>query len=250
MTVFNRDWAIAVTNAQRFGLTHFAMLHADLNPEPYWLDILLEEIEKYQADLVSVAIAIKDGKGLTSTATGRLDDIWDYTRITTTELRTLPETFGIADIPCSITRTHYGKVLLVNNGCWICDLRRPWWHDKNPDGTWKFCFTLRDRIYDGLDGRPVIEFAPEDWDFSRICGRAGAKVMATRKVKVSHWGDYQYGNQDSWGMETDSEMDNYHRTIRLETREASTNQEQESLLRSDDDESSRFAGPRAEPAAV
>lgn len=199
---FNLLWAFALGNAKRKAVTHFAMLHADVSPEPYWLDILLDEMERMEADVVSVCLPIKNAKSFTSTSTGNPDDPWDYKRITMTELDALPDTFDIDDVP-----HEPGHILLVNTGCWVCDLRRKWWYEKHPNGELKFCFTMRDRITELPDGKYHIEFAPEDWAFSRECHRAGARVVATKKVKAVHWGQHGYPNSGVWGTRsTDNEM--------------------------------------------
>lgn len=193
---FNLLWAMALGNAKRHAITHFAMLHADVSPESYWLDTLLDEMERTEADVVSVVIPIKNAKGLTSTATGNPDDAWDYKRFTMTELADLPDTFDIDDVP-----HEPGHILLGNTGCWVCDLRRPWWYDKHPSGELKFCFTIRDRITELSNGKYYIEFAPEDWEFSRECHRAGARVVATKKVRAVHWGPHAYPNTGVWGIQ-------------------------------------------------
>src|SRR5512146_50667 len=65
---FNRLWAAALTKAQRGKITHFAMLHSDIAPEPGFLDVLMEECCRLNADLVSAVIPLKDGRAVTSTA--------------------------------------------------------------------------------------------------------------------------------------------------------------------------------------
>src|SRR5678816_3728830 len=38
------------------GITWFAMLHDDVQPEPYWVDTLINEAEKYHADFMSAHV--------------------------------------------------------------------------------------------------------------------------------------------------------------------------------------------------
>jgi len=206
---FNVLWSSALGNPK---VTHFAMLHSDLIPSAWWLDTLMDEMERTGADVISAVNAIKDTKGLSSTSVGYPDDEWDYRRITTTELQSLPVTFGIEDVPDSI-RAGGRDVLLVNTGCWLCDLRRPWWRDTDDSGCLKFHFTQDDRItYDEQQGKYVVEFAPEDWLFSRMCHAAGAKVLATTAVRTSHVGTRGFTVDHAWGqLKTDSEADNFHR---------------------------------------
>src|SRR6266404_8904723 len=66
-TNFNRLWCDALNSRGEQGWTHFAMLHSDVEAEPGWLDTLIAEQQRVQADMVSAVIAIKDGRGLTST---------------------------------------------------------------------------------------------------------------------------------------------------------------------------------------
>ncbi len=206
---FNSLWSSALNLPN---VTHFAMLHDDLIPGEWWVDILLDELDRTDADVVSAVNAIKDHRGLTSTAVGDPDDQFDYRRITTTELQELPETFSIQHIPETLT-DGFRTCLLVNTGCWLCDLRRPFWRETNEDGTLKFTFTQNDRItYDDSASRYVVEFAPEDWQFSRECYRAGAKVVATRKVTTQHEGVNMFTVDSPWGeFETDNEAVDFHK---------------------------------------
>ena len=61
-------WCTALNLRQELGLTWFAMLHSDVAPEAWWLDKLIAEAEKHQADLLSAVVPIKSDLGLTSTA--------------------------------------------------------------------------------------------------------------------------------------------------------------------------------------
>src|SRR5689334_17640784 len=54
----------------------FAMLHDDIEPPPFWVDILIDEAERYGADVVSAVVPIKDDSGATSTAIAKPDS--DY----------------------------------------------------------------------------------------------------------------------------------------------------------------------------
>jgi len=203
---FNHLWASALSTP---GVTHFAMLHDDIAPTDLWLDTLIEQLEASQADLISAIVPIKDDRGVTSTGVGRPDDIFDFRRLTTTEVQTLPETFGLDDLPETITAG--GRdCLLVNTGCWVCDLRRPWWRTVDARGHLKFHFTIRDRVTRRDDGRYVAEFAPEDWTFSRMCHAVGAKVRATKVVHATHFGGRAYSADDVWGEAIDTEAISFH----------------------------------------
>lgn len=179
-TVFNGLWAAAVMGGHGW----FAMLHADVVPEPYWLDKLLGIAEGTEADVVSAVVPIKDGRGLTSTAIDTDDDPWGQRkRLTLDEIHRLPETFSAASFPGA-------GGLLVNTGCLLVRLG-PWAKGVR--------FTIRDRILWTPDG-PLVQTIPEDWDFSRQAKAAGKKIVATREVSVRHLGSIQYGNAQPWGL--------------------------------------------------
>lgn len=202
---FNDIWhsSLQIKKKQRPDVTHFAMLHADVVPEPGWIDILVDEIERTGADMVSCVVPIKDSKGLTSTAIEDPDDQWDVLRrLTMHEVHRLPETFGIRD-----TGYDDGRALLVNTGCWIADLSKPWVHD--------VCFTIRDHIRhpgepgyppdtgSDLDGAPQVCVVSEDWGLSHwLHHECGATVLATRRVKLTHHESgsaHGYPNYPAWG---------------------------------------------------
>lgn len=193
---FNIAWHTAV-ETRRLAKPHvdyFCMLHADVVPEPGWVDLLVEEIEKHKADVVSVVVPIKDTKGLTSTAIEYPPDPFEVERrLTMHEVMRLPETFGIEDVGYTD-----GRALLVNTGCWIADLSKPWVND--------VCFTVRDDVQHDADGTPRVRCIPEDWGFSMWLRDRGAKVLATRRVKVSHHGGADgYPNDSAWGSWQDDE---------------------------------------------
>src|SRR4051812_1607979 len=60
----NRHWCAALNHRRSDQLQWFAMLHADVAPEPWWLDKLIAEAEKQGADLLSAIVPIKDERGL------------------------------------------------------------------------------------------------------------------------------------------------------------------------------------------
>ena len=184
---FNQAWVHAL-NLQESGtpITHFAMLHDDVSPDDGWLDILLDDLQKNSADVVSAVIPIKDPFGTTSTAIDDPADVFNVERrLTMAEVFELPPVFTSND--CGYPY----RALLVNTGCWVCDFTKPW--------RFEITFTIRDRIRKNEKGKWVAEVAPEDWNFSRQLHSAGAKVMATRNVKLSHWGQLPYRNSEAWG---------------------------------------------------
>lgn len=210
--VFNRLWIQALGSVNQ-PFTHFAMLHSDLNPDPWWLDNLYDVMQSTGATVVSAVSAIKDAKGVTSTAAGDPNDEWDYRRLTLGELKKLPESFAIDDIsranfwPESYTKD---KCLLVNTGCMLIDLRWPHWMDKQSDGlTMQFRFNQDFRVQQWPSGKWCPEFSPEDWQMSRYIHRKGGKVVATQKVNTFHIGKAPYPSNAVWGNSTDVEIDKF-----------------------------------------
>ena len=197
---FNSAWCAALT-AMEDGtqLDYFSMLHSDVEPvppsrpdEPYWLNVLIDELERTKADVLSCVVPIKDPRGVVSTAVAG-DTPWNpLFRLTMQQVMMLPETFSAADLG------HPDRALLVNTGCWIARAGK-WMYDFPG-------FTINDRLVrtqvatpEGVKAvwRPEVE--PEDWFASRWFANRGMKVLATRKVKVNHVGVMRYGNDGGWG---------------------------------------------------
>lgn len=182
---FNRLFCTALNERQEQGFTHFAMLHADVAPDPGWLDVLLAEMQRVGADILSAIVPIKDTRGLTST--GWYDpDKDDLTRFTMREVMRLPQTFDAAGAGKP------GKYLMINTGCWICDFTKPW-VEEFPG------FQILDAIKKNAEGKSVAHVFPEDWNFSRWAAKKGLKVFATRAVKLSHYGNFAFRNDSAWG---------------------------------------------------
>lgn len=214
MHVFNQLWVQAQGGAEQGLVTHFAMLHNDVGADPNWLDVLLDEMNRTGADVVSAVCAIKDLKGITSTAVGSPDDIFDYRRVTTSEVQKLPATFDMSDVARLWAKSELtdGKCLLVNTGCMLVDLRKPYWHRADAAGNMEFAFQQVTRIQRWPNGTWSPEFAPEDWLMSRFVHKQGGKCVATTKVKTRHFGDQIYPNDAAWGQATDVEIDAFWRS--------------------------------------
>jgi hypothetical protein len=178
-------------------ITHFAFIHADVAPEDGWLDILVDEMEEKKADFVSCVIAIKDGRGLTSTGVGQWGMEWSpKKRFTIKEVLSLPGTFSIED-------TEYpDDILLHNSGLWVADLRTNVFNQYDSAGQALVYFTIRDKI-EYVDGKYVHSVEPEDWYFSRRLYEQGARTFATRRVHVDHMGWAAYPNDQVWGQDVD-----------------------------------------------
>jgi len=188
---FNGHWAHALTLCHKgHPITHFAMQHADIEPQDFWLDTLIDEMEANNLDILGVVAPIKDGRGLTSLAIDRPDgDTWrPLCRLTMSEVFRLPETFTSEDV---------GGNLLLNTGLWVCRF--------NPEWAKKVHFTINDRIvFDRSSDRYLAQVEPEDWYFSRLCHELGLRIGATRKIKLDHRGDATFPNHKVWGESFDS----------------------------------------------
>lgn len=197
---FNMLWAAALNGRSKYGFTHFAMLHDDIVPERFWLDIAMGEMERLGADLISAVVRIKNDTGLTSTAI-QTDDPWISRRLTMKEIAALPETF------CSDDTDSPDRVLLVNTGCMLIDLRKSWVNellDGKAEAAFKF--EIRTRIVKQQDGRFAAQLQSEDWLLSKHLASIGAKVYATRKIKAKHvqMVEEYFDNEAVEGQETDN----------------------------------------------
>ena len=189
-TTFNRLLCEILNSTEEF--THVAMLHADIVPDMYWLDTLIEELEINKLDMVSAVVPLKDQdvkRGITSTGLAT-DSDWAVRRLTLREIYqewTLPETFQAADIPDRVT----DQGLLLNSGCWAMRWDRPW-----KTGLY---FRQQDRIAWSIAEKKFgAESASEDWDWSRQLLSRGCRLGATTKVKLIHEKP-EYHNRGPWG---------------------------------------------------
>lgn len=196
--VFNKCLTACLNSQHAWGWTHFAMHHADVAGEVDWLEKLILEKRRCGADVLSVVIPFKDGRGLTSTAI-RNKRTSQVRRLTMHEVHELPPTFGIEDIP----NRDPDDELVVNTGLWVCDVK-PWLRDfavKGPEdgrGHGAGGFHIIDDIVD-IEGKLQVAILSEDWNFSRWCNAHGLKVMATRAIKAAHYGVAEFSNERPWG---------------------------------------------------
>ena len=189
---FNTLWCQALNTRERHAWTHFAMHHSDIEAEPGWLEKLIEEQQRCGADVLSVAVPIKDGRGLTST--GVRSDERGVRRITMKQLFKLPETFDIEDCRGIVADVQDDDFLAINTGLWVCDFTKPWVE--------KVWFGVLDGISTNPEnGKFFPKVLPEDWHLSGMLHQHGLKVMATRKIKVAHHGGAAYRNDLDFGTE-------------------------------------------------
>ncbi len=168
--------------------THFVMLHGDIAPENWWLDTMLEEIERTGVGILSAVVPIKSLElDDTSTAVGRLNKRFSkFQRMTTADTLKLPETFFPSDVCEGNDR------LLLNTGLMVVDLRQDWVRPWFATGGFRFetdCWQTENGTWRHLT-------LPEDWLFSFDAQeKYGVKVAATTKVRVIHYGEAGFANR-------------------------------------------------------
>jgi hypothetical protein len=196
----NRLLCSALNLREADNLEWFAMLHSDIEPEAYWIDKLIAEAEKHGADLMSAVVPVKNRTGRTSTAIAARDSrLSAYCILTQHQVRhpSFPDTFDleqaaaaleglpgemrVADVPRS--------ALLVNTGCMVYRLAQ-----------WRLGikFEQLDDIVE-FNGQYAERSLSEDWSFSRLVAEHGGKVMATRLLKLTHWGSVDWRAEEVWG---------------------------------------------------
>jgi hypothetical protein len=181
----NGLWCWALNTNHKTPVSYFVMQHTDIEPEEFWMDILIDELEAKGLDVLGVVAPIKDQRGVTSTAMDRPDkDTWRvHGRLTMKEIWRLPETFTSEDL---------GYPLLLNTGLWVCKFDEAW--------AKKVFFTVNDRIsIDPKTGDYFAQIEPEDWFASRLYHELGLKVGCTRKVRLEHRGTMAFTNEIPWG---------------------------------------------------
>lgn len=188
---FNQLWCSALNHClDGWPVRYFAMQHADIEPQDWWLDTLIDALDASGLDVLGVAVPIKSPtEGLTSLALARPDgSTWrPLCRLTLDEVYSLPNPFTSADL---------GHPLLINTGLWVCRF----------DPSWASLvkFTINDRIVQTPNGRYAPEVEPEDWYASRLFHELGLKVGATRQIALTHRGPAAFPNSKTWGEPFDS----------------------------------------------
>lgn len=175
---FNRMWADCLNRKRTEGFTHFVMCHADIVPHGNWIQILLDEMKTHGADIISAISPIKDHLGITSTGRMR-PDVKCIERFTMHQVYQLPETFTFPDI-------------VLNTGCMCVNLAFPFVE--------QLFFRFQDWIEKNEKGEFVARTVSEDWLFSADAASMGAKLYATRKVKLEHIGTMHFGTHGPWGQ--------------------------------------------------
>lgn len=193
---FNQLLCSVLSHREERNITHLAMLHSDIAPCRGWLDVLYREMRTHNADLMSAVSPIKDQSPnpRTSTAIGSMAEMFRiYRYVHMSDRQRLPVTFGNSDV----CLPNSDQTLLVNTGCFLADLRKPWWDD--------FAFEFLTRIHrDPETGERIAEVCSEDWVMSRKFTTAGAKICATWAVPLVHHGVAEWSNQTVVHAEEDA----------------------------------------------
>jgi hypothetical protein len=188
---FNTLWCSALNKPY---VTHFAMVHADIIPMDYWLNVLMHEMNATGASMVSANSPIKYHYGVTSTGIVNPDSSWaPLRRFTLQELHKMPATFDAADAG------YPGHRLALNTGCWLADLRDQRWRQEDQHGCLECYFTFTDKIQRMTDGNYMAFGNSEDWFFSDKAQSLGIPVVATRKVHLKHIGSAEFPSEGPWG---------------------------------------------------
>lgn len=183
---FNLLWCEALNHKEKFGLTHFLLLHADIAPKAGWLNIMHREMKNSGAEVLSAVSPIKGRDGLTSTGLCHEEtEPIKVKRFTLKEIHAMPETFTDPD-------------LIINTGLMLVDLNAPWISQFKG-------FRVTDWIKKDASGPGLYRTggAPEDWLFSLDIRKLGAKIFSTRAVTLSHIGQSAFSNQNKMGIENE-----------------------------------------------
>lgn len=212
---FNQILCVALNAAAEGRITHLAFLHSDIAPQEWWVDVLMAELDRLDADMISAVVPIKDPRGVTSCGIGDPDNPWHpLKRFTMQEVwETLPETFDAGDAGYDPAQFP----LLHNDGCFVADLRKPFWRTVNADGELLAAFNFPRRIILGDDGNFRPEGESEDWYWSRRLFELGAKTYITRLVRLVHTGPFDFPNDGPWGTYTHGDEDTAARWEKLPT---------------------------------
>ena len=151
----------------------FVMVHGDVVPTSRgWVTTLIDMCERKKWRAISVPLAIKDDRGLTSTSVLRN---LKTEKLSRTELEALPKTFGNA-----YSKENLGGPLLINTGLMAVDLR---------GFDLSLChFHIIDKIIKMSDGKWGVANLPEDWNFSCMMNDTGNEYGITREVEAFHKG--------------------------------------------------------------
>jgi len=185
---FNALWGRALDLRDQGKVSHFAMQHADAEPESWWIDTLLGLLRQRNLAAIFTVMAIKYHRaGLSweeqevSSGAAKRNDRFDRRRFTWGDLARMPQTFTNQHVPPD-------EYVLPNTALWVADIRHPIWDD--------FLFTQDGRFIRGESGERTFELQPEDWELGRWMTERGIPYGCTTAVKCKHHGPDTWPNFD------------------------------------------------------
>jgi hypothetical protein len=169
---------------------YFCLLHDDIIPQSDWIEVLVSEIQRVEADVLAVVIPARDRSGMTMTGIAESADLWSMVRrLSIKEVHALPETFGQEILDDR-------QIFSTSTGCMIVDARKSWVLEN------QVCFRTMDSIVNHR-GKWMAHTRTEDETFMRDVQRIGAKLCLTRKVELQHCDWSGTSNQEVFGQEVD-----------------------------------------------
>lgn len=171
-------WCDAL-NSGAFDL--FAMLHSDVIPPAWWLDILTANLIDHDAAFVSALSPIKDESEAFSALYFLEDGRQEVLSKSQADNPALPPCFDASAL--SVAMNERVTFLMPNTGCMVCRLDRPWC-----DKVWFQDITVMSM----RDGRRVPSGMSEDWFFTKAIADHGGKVMTTKALGIGHVGSKVY----------------------------------------------------------
>ncbi len=203
---FNRCWTAALNGGAMGKYQRFAMMHTDLQileieEGKRWLDILSEEMDNCGAHFISVPVAIKDHRMLTSCGIGNPACRWNpWRRFTTKELDQFPRIFDASMLG------YHDKFIIHSGALCLWDLTWPGWYKPDEEGRCKAIYNFTEEIR--LVGDTwICSQDSEDWAYSHALWKMQAKTFVTRRIAINHHGGLSYGNQGDWGTYKNGDED-------------------------------------------
>lgn len=174
---FNVLWVRAVMS----GCRYWAMIHADVNPPPGWLDTMIGDMDRLKATMMSACISLKNEERQISCAMCRPDTCEPHHILTLDDLEKLPPIFTGWNVNKTLG---VDGDLLVNTGLWVADLSAEW--------VYRVWFEFKSSISWTNYKLAHISQASEDWLFSQKLHEHGVTVYATQKMRVGHLGQKEW----------------------------------------------------------
>lgn len=204
---FNAIYCTALNARREMGLTHLCVHHQDVVPEPNYVDIALDVMDRDGLDLLAAVVPIKGEEGMTSVAA--LDrDTLHTRRLSRKECLELPPTFRSEDLRRLGWKNHLllpvaGLFFLrITDDAKLFDGR----------GNSRLWFESPSRILRDMNGTYVSAVWDEGWNFSLQAYLAGMTVAATTEIALNHvgggaWSNEEWKPRDPW--ETDACQTDY-----------------------------------------